>query len=54
MRYNNSLEGKLADLEKELRVAELNDWEFDIQNLKDEIREIETELENEYRMAYEG
>ena len=46
----NSLEAELNRLERELRVAELNNWEFDIQILKDEILNIEKELEN----AYEG
>ena len=46
----NSLEAELNRLERELRVAELNNWEFDIAVLKDEILNIEMELEN----AYEG
>ena len=46
----NSLEAELNRLERELRVAELNNWEFDIQILKDEILNTEMELEN----AYEG
>ena len=50
MFYDNELEGKLNQLERELRVAELNNWEFDIQILKDEILNIENEIEN----AYEG
>ena len=50
MLYMNSLEAELNRLERELRVAELNNWEFDIQILKDEILNIEMELEN----AYEG
>ena len=54
MRYNNNLEGKLASLESELRVAELNNWEFDIATLKEEINEVERELENQFNMAYEG
>ena len=54
MRYSNSLEGKLASLESELRVAEMNNWEFDVSTLKDEIREIGMQLENEFKEAYEG
>ena len=50
MIYNNSLEAELNRLERELRVAELNNWEFDIQILKEEIINIEMELNN----AYEG
>ena len=46
----NSLEAELNRLERELRVAELNDWEFDIAVLKDEILNIENQLNN----AYEG
>ena len=50
MLYMNSLEAELNRLERELRVAELNGWEFDIQILKDEILNTEMELNN----AYEG
>ena len=50
MLYMNSLEAELNRLERDLRVAELNNWEFDIQILKDEILNTEMELEN----AYEG
>lgn len=38
MKYGNNLESRLAELENELRVAELNNWEFDIANLKEEIK----------------
>ena len=48
MLYMNSLEAELNRLERELRVAELNNWEFDIKILKDEILNIENELENAY------
>ena len=44
----NNLEAKLYELERELKVAELNNWEFDIEVLKDEIKEVETELYNSY------
>lgn len=54
MKYGNSLECRLSDLERELRVAELNNWEFDIANLKEEIREVERELENQFNMVYGG
>ena len=54
MLYNNELEAKLNGLERELKVAKLNNWGFDIVNLKDEIREVERELENEFNKAYEG
>ena len=49
MIYSNSLEAELNRLERELRVAELNNWEFDIQILKDEILNIEIELEKSYK-----
>ena len=48
MIHENNLEAKLYELERELRVAELNNWEFDISILKDEIKEVETELYNSY------
>ena len=48
MIHENNLEAKLYELERDLRVAELNNWEFDISILKDEIKEVETELYNSY------
>ena len=48
MIHENNLEAKLYELERELKVAELNSWEFDIEVLKDEIKEVETELYNSY------
>ena len=48
MLYMNDLEAKLYELERELKVAELNNWEFDIEILKDEIKEVEHELYNSY------
>ena len=48
MIHENNLEAKLYDLERELKVAELNNWEFDIEVLKDEIKEVEYELYNSY------
>ena len=48
MIYENNLEAKLYELERELKVAELNNWEFDIEVLKDEIKEVEYELYNSY------
>lgn len=53
MVYMNYLEAKLNRLRRELRVAELNNWEFDIQCLKDEILELEIEIENEYENGNE-
>ena len=50
MRYGCLLEAKLSKLERELKIAELNNWEFDIQVLKDEIIEVEREIQE----AYEG
>ena len=49
MIHENNLEAKLYELERELRVAELNNWEFDIEVLKDEIKEVEYELYNSYK-----
>ena len=48
MIHENNLEAKLYELERELRVAEWNNWEFDIEDLKDEIKELEHELYNSY------
>ena len=48
MIHENNLEAKLYELERELKVAELNNWEFDIKVLKDEIKEAEHELYNSY------
>ena len=48
MVHENNLEAKLYELERELKVAELNNWEFAIEVLKDEIKEVEHELYNSY------
>ena len=48
MIHENNLEAELYELERELKVAELNNWEFDIEVLKDEIKEVEHELYNSY------
>ena len=48
MIHENNLEAKLYELERELKVAELNNWQFDIAVLKDEIKEVEHELYNSY------
>ena len=48
MIHENNLEAKLYELERELKVAELNNWEFDIEVLKDEIKEVEYDLYNSY------
>ena len=48
MIHENNLEAKLYELERELKVAELNNWEFDISILKDDIKEVEAELYNSY------
>ena len=50
MRYGCLLEAKLSKLEREFKIAKLNNWEFDIQVLKDEIIEVEREIQE----AYEG
>lgn len=44
MLYKNNLEGKINQLENELNIARLNNWEFDIRVLKDEIRDLENQL----------
>ena len=49
MIHENNLEAKLYELERELKVAELINWEFDIQILKEEIIDIENKLENKYK-----
>ena len=36
MIHEKNLEAKLYELERELKVAELNNWEFDIEVLKSE------------------
>ena len=53
MIFENKLEGKLFELERKLDIAKLNDWTFDIDLLKDEIREVERELEEEFKRATE-
>ena len=45
MMHENNLEAKLYELERELKIAELNNWEFDTQVLKDEIIEVEREIQ---------
>lgn len=44
----NKLEGEIRDLERELTLATLNDRHDDIENLKEEIRDKESELEELY------
>lgn len=44
MIYLNNLESEIAKLENDLQTAELNNWDFDISVLKDEIKEKEIEL----------
>ena len=44
----NKLEGEIKDLERELTLATLNDRYDDIENLKDEIRDKESELDSLY------
>ena len=48
MIHENNLEAKLYELERELRVAELNNWEFDISILTDEIKAVEYQLYKSY------
>ena len=50
MLYLNSLEKELNQLQRELETAKLNGWDFDVECLKEEILNIENELNN----AYEG
>ena len=44
----NKLEGEIRDLERELTLATLNDRYDDIENLKEEIRGLERELDSLY------
>ena len=48
MIHENNLEAKLYDLERELKVAEFNNWVFDFEVFKDEIKEVEHELYYSY------
>ena len=47
MLYENPLEARLAELNRELSIAIMNDWEFDIACLEDEIAEVIEMLEKE-------
>lgn len=44
----NELEGEIRDLERELTLATLNDRYDDIESLKEEIRDKESELDSLY------
>ena len=46
--HSNEIEREIYQLERELQTAELNDREWDINRLKNEIRELEIELEAQY------
>ena len=46
--HSNVIEREIYLLERELQTAIMNDREWDIDRLKNEISELETELEKEY------
>ena len=46
--HSNEIEREIYQLERELDTAILNEREWDIDRLKNEIYELETELEKEY------
>ena len=46
--HSNEIEREIYLLERELQTAIMNDRDWDIDRLKNEISELETELEKEY------
>ena len=46
--HSNEIEREIYQLERELDTAILNEREWDIDRLKNEIHELETEIEKEY------
>ena len=48
MVHLNELEREIYQLERELQTAIMNDRDWDIDRLKNEIRELEIELEAQY------
>ena len=48
MVHLNELEREIYQLERELQTAIMNDRDWDINRLKNEIRELEIELEAQY------
>ena len=46
--HSNEIEREIYLLERELITAELNERDWDINRLKNEIRELEIELEAQY------
>ena len=48
IRHENQLEAEIYKLERELDTAILNEREWDIDRLKNEIHELEVELERQY------
>ena len=48
MIHLNELEREIYQLERELQTAIMNDRDWDIDRLKNEIRELEIELEAQY------
>ena len=48
IRHENEIEREIYLLERELKTAIMNDRDWDINRLKNEISELEAELERQY------
>ena len=48
MWHKNEIEREIYQLERELQTATMNDRDWDIDRLKNEISELEAELERQY------
>ena len=46
--HSNEIEREIYQLERELKTAIMNDRDWDIDRLKNEISELEAELERQY------
>jgi hypothetical protein len=53
MMHKNELEARLFKLNYDLSIAKLNNWEFDIACLEDEIAEVIELLQTEFDWEYE-
>ena len=52
--HPNEIEREIYQLERELQTAVMNDRDWDIDSLKNEISELESELEKEYNYFQGG